>query len=106
MKLLFSYLILLGFNAKTSAKLITISYEEGEETSAQEIKKYFVSNYAVPSKLISLLHKEECELGIEKYFELCIDKKKALNLVSAKDIVLIRKSILSFSNQREVRNEF
>jgi hypothetical protein len=106
MKLAFSCLLLLIFAANASAKLITISYEPGEKARASKIRNYFISDYAIPVKLILILQREDCNVDREKYFELCIDKKKALNIVSAKDILLIRKSILSFSNQREVRNEF
>ena len=104
MKLVFSCLVLFSLNS--NAKLIIITYEHGEASRASIVKSIFIKNYAIPSSLIRLKQKKSCITESRNYFELCVDKKKALNLVSANDMLLIRKSILSFSNQREVRNEF
>jgi hypothetical protein len=104
MKLAFS--ILLVFASSAQSRLITISYEQGGDKGANFVRSIFIEKYSIPKSLISLKWKDKCENSLNISFELCVDKKKALNIVSADDIHLIRKSVLSFSKKMETRNDF
>ena len=102
MKLFFRITIVFTILNTAQASLIRI-HHANKQTTANHIKKYFISKYEIPQELIEVTH-NKCPKKMNRKLELCINKDSKLKVIGNHDKVkIITSSLSKFSSTTGVK---
>ncbi len=104
MKYIFSLFTILSL--QVNASLVHIIFEEKNSDGAQIVRSIFHEQYDLPLEFIEMHMEMNCDKKFRKGMNLCLGDKQSLSLISNINDELIKKSILSFTEQRGVKDVY